>query len=112
MDAAEAAEAFKAGPVDLAGAYQNTRKVLDGPIGFIDGIASIAGAAGHVTSEVADIREDLARGQTAADDVRLSRKSEEQSLLLKLEQFARGDNLKQYYVVGAVAVAAIVLFKK
>lgn len=98
---------FVAGPVSTDGAYSDRRGRFDGFIGTLDGIASAVNSVGYTVEEVADIRESWARGQAAADDVRLDRQEREQSLLLDAVKVERGDNIQLYYAVAVAAAAAV-----
>lgn len=102
---------YTGGPLDTGGAYAKSRGGFDGAIGFVDGIAGVVGGIGNITTGAADIREELARGQSAADKARLDREQREQAILLENFKVKRGDNVQLYYVLGAAALAVVVLMK-
>jgi hypothetical protein len=102
---------FDFGPQNPTGQYAKSRENLDGVLGFFDGVSSLANSVGRTVGTVADTRAAWAGGQAAVDDTILSREEREQGILLTAAGFERGDNVQMYYVVGAVALALVVLYK-
>ncbi|MEM7243386.1 MAG: hypothetical protein AAF429_14490 [Pseudomonadota bacterium] len=103
---------FVPGPVDPNGIYRERRGALDGVVGTLDGVASVVYGIGNSVNGIADIREAWARGESAADDVRLDREERELGLLLDQFKVERGDNRQIYYAFAIGAVALILLMRK
>ncbi len=104
-------EYFDFGPQNPLGTYAEKRGSLDGLLGVFDGISSIANSGARTVGSIADARAAWAQGQSAADQPQFDRETHEQDLLLEAAGHERGDNVQMYYVLGAIAVAVIVLFK-
>jgi len=102
---------FDFGPVDIRGDYAEQRGGFDGVLGAFDGISSIFNSVGRTVGVISDARADWAEGQIAADEPDFIRQRNEQELMLNNLETQRGDNVTKYMIVGAVAVAVIVLFK-
>ena len=99
---------FAYGPVDEA-RYNKSRGGLDGLLGFFDGVSGVANSAARTVGSITDISEDITAARRARNDERLDREAREQALLRDMAGFQRGDNVKLYWVIGAAAVAMVVL---
>lgn len=77
--------------------------------GFLDGLGGATDRIGGIVNTVADGAEDVARGRAALHEERQAQRQSELDMTLQLAGFERGDNLKLYWVVGAVAAAVIIL---
>lgn len=100
---------FSYGPVSTDGDYASWRGGLDGVLGAFDGVSSVVNSASRTVGSIADIRESIARGQSAADDVRFDRQERRQDIALDALKIKRGDNVKLMFAAAAVAVAVVVL---
>lgn len=85
---------------------------FEGAWGFLDGLGGIAGRLGGIVDTGANAAEDIARGRGAMDDQRLNKSQQELDQLLQLRGFNRTDNVTQMWVIGAAAVAVILLVMK
>lgn len=79
--------------------------------GWLGGLSDATDTVGGIVNTVADGAEDVARGKAAIADQQLDKAEREQDIALQLAGFARGDNVQLYYVIGAAAVAVILLMK-
>lgn len=79
--------------------------------GWLGGLSDATDTVGGIVNTVADGAEDIARGKAAIANQQLDKQEREQSMALQLAGFARGDNVQLYYVIGAAAVALILLMK-
>lgn len=79
--------------------------------GWLGGLADATETVGGIVDTVADGAEDIARGKAAISNQMLDKQQREQDMALQLAGFARGDNVQLYYVIGAAAVAVILLMK-
>lgn len=102
---------FNFGPVAVAGDYSNGRGQLDGALGWLDGASSIFNSLDRTVGSITNIRENWAAGTEASDNVAFNRDRNQQDLLEDLIKVERGDNVQLYYVLGAAALAAIVILR-
>lgn len=77
--------------------------------GVLDGFGGVADRLGGIVNTVADGAEDVARGRDAIDKQRSEKKQRELDQALQLAGFDRKDNLTQMWVIGAAAVALILI---
>lgn len=78
--------------------------------GFMDGLGGAVDRLGGIVNTVADGAEDVARGRDAIAAQRDADAQRDLDLALQLAGFDRGDNETQMWVIGAAAVALIVIF--
>lgn len=78
--------------------------------GFFDGLGGTVDRLGGIVNTVADGAEDVARGRAAIADQQADERERELDLALTLAGFERKDNQLQMWVIGAAAVALVVIF--
>ena len=77
--------------------------------GFMDGISGVATRLGGIVNTVADGAEDVARGRAAIDNQQKDEQQREIDQALEIAGFERKDNVTQMWVIGAAAVALILI---
>lgn len=84
---------------------------FEGVFGFLDGMGGVATRLGGIVDTSANAAEDIARGRAAIEDQQLDRARQELDLTLTLAGFNRKDNQMQMWVIGAAAVALILILR-
>jgi len=77
--------------------------------GILDGISSAMNSVEGITESGSGIAQNIADGKRAEWEVRRDKQAFDQDQFLELLKTERGDNIKQYWVVGAAAVALILI---
>jgi len=103
-------------PNDENGAYLDDPKSYAGKgwqniWGFLDGVRGVTDRAEGITGDVAGIVTKYSEADRSLWELRRDKSAFGQDQFLEMLKVNRGDNIKQYYVIGAVALAAVVLFK-
>lgn len=95
-----------------SGKYNKARGMFDGARGFFDGLSGVAGSLAGTVSHLTDINDDIQESIRLHDDTQLNRRAAEQDLRLEQFKISRGDNLKIYGSIAAVALIGVVLIAR
>lgn len=77
--------------------------------GFFDGVTGVADRVTGLTENYRDIATNVTDGRRSIWDLKRDKEEFDQDQLLEKATTLRGDNKTQLYVIGAVALAAVVL---
>lgn len=79
--------------------------------GVFDGIGGIAQRVNHISGELANSAENVARGDRSLWEVRNDKENADQARFLQKLKTQRGDNVQLYYAGAAVALAFLIFWR-